>query len=149
MCWYLQCFILGCLLWSRVVSLWHGRRVEGFSGWNVCEGDCQRHPSLEDKAVQCRVLTRSLHRSTYSSTNVSALEAITASLPTDSDCVIYTHSTHCRLSLSSCWNSWHIWFLHVLSSFACFDLYLYSPRYDVIIYLHFYSVITKLCSGTW
>lgn len=54
---------------------WFGTGGEGFAGWNVCERDRQRHPSLEHNAVQSGVLTRSLHRSTYSRTDLSVLKA--------------------------------------------------------------------------
>lgn len=64
--------MLGCLYCTQWG--WFGTRGEGFSGWNVCERDRKRHPSLEYNAVQSAVPTPSLRRSIYS-TDLSTLEA--------------------------------------------------------------------------
>lgn len=108
-----MCCMLGCLYCTELG--WFGTRGKGFSGWNVCERDCQRHPSLEHNAVQSGVLTRSLRRSAYSSTDLSALDVSKASVLTDSDgCVIYTDTTHLL------WT----WFISFLSfPFVVFLLY--------------------------
>lgn len=68
------CNVLGRVKLSTVGFVCHWRR-EFFSGWNVCERACSRHPSLEDNTVQCGALTCSSHRSTYSSSQLSSLEA--------------------------------------------------------------------------
>lgn len=49
-----MCCVLGCI---RLELGRVGTRGEGFFGWNVCERDRQRHPSLEHNAVQSGVLT--------------------------------------------------------------------------------------------
>ena len=58
-----------CAGWPLAAQCGSDSGGDDSSGWNVCERQRQRrqrHPSLEHKAVQSGVLTRSRHRSTYS-----------------------------------------------------------------------------------
>lgn len=58
-----------------------------FSGRNVCERACLRHPSLAHNTVQSGALTCSPHRSTYSSSELSSLGV--TRVPTEAYLVLF------------------------------------------------------------